>query len=81
MLLPFSLEAWIATLVLLLVVPFFLALSYRVLKYYKIKEEFSYGYGKSIYIFFNAFSQQVQYVYCIFIILKYTIVTLCQSVL
>ena len=61
-LLPLSKEAWIATLGLLLVVPFFLAFSYRVLKHFNITEAFSFGYGKSVYLFFNAFSQQV----CIF---------------
>ena len=64
-LLPLSQDAWIATLGLLLVLPFFLAFSYRVLKYFRIIEEFSFGYGKSLYLFFNAFSQQVLFVSCI----------------
>ena len=61
-LLPLSKDAWIATLGLLFIVPFFLALSYRVLKHFNILEAFSFGYGKSIYLFFNAFSQQVCFV-------------------
>ena len=59
-LLPLSKDAWIATLVLVLVVPAFLVLAYRVLKHYDMKEKFSYGYGKSVFIFFNAISQQVK---------------------
>ena len=57
--LPLSQEAWISTVAFILIVPFFLFISSRVLSHVYKNEQFTFGYGESLYLFFNAISQQV----------------------
>ena len=57
--LPLSQEAWISTLAFILIVPFFLFIFSRVLSHIYKNELFTFGYGESVYLFFNAISQQV----------------------
>ena len=57
--LPLSQEAWISTVAFILIVPFFLFISSRVLSHVYKNEQFTFAYGESLYLFFNAISQQV----------------------
>ena len=54
----FSNEVWDFYIGFLLLVPAFLWISYRTLKYYRLNETHNFSYFINVYILFNALSQQ-----------------------
>ena len=54
----FSNEAWYFYIGFLFLVPAFLWISYRTLKYYRLTETHNFSYFINVYILFNALSQQ-----------------------
>jgi ACR3 family arsenite efflux pump ArsB len=56
---PLAVNAWIGTMVFVVVVPLFLFLCYRVLVSFGMREKFSFSYGQNVFILFNGISQQV----------------------
>ena len=58
--LPLSRDAWMALLAFIIVLPAFLFLCSWVLARFNMGEQFPFGYGQNVYIFFNAISQQVK---------------------
>lgn len=58
--LPFKPHTWLALAGFTFTVPFFLFICYKVLKFFNLCEDVSYGYGLNVFVLFNAFSQQVQ---------------------
>ena len=58
---PLTIDAWLVCLLFLIVVPGILFVCFKVLRIFNIFENYSFGYGQSIFILFNAFSQQVTY--------------------
>ena len=56
---PLTMDAWLVCLIFLIVVPGFLFICYKVLSFFNIFENVTFGYGQNISLLFNAFSQQV----------------------